>query len=27
MILPMIVVFVIGQKWFISGIQMGALKG
>ena len=27
MILPMIVVFMIGQKWFISGIQMGALKG
>ncbi len=27
MIVPMIVVFVIGQKWFISGIQMGALKG
>ena len=27
MILPMIVVFVIGQKWFVSGIQMGALKG
>jgi multiple sugar transport system permease protein len=27
MILPMIVVFVIGQKWFISGIQLGALKG
>jgi multiple sugar transport system permease protein len=27
MILPMIIVFVIGQKWFISGIQLGALKG
>jgi multiple sugar transport system permease protein len=27
MILPMIFVFVIGQKWFISGIQLGALKG
>jgi multiple sugar transport system permease protein len=27
MIVPMIVVFVIGQKWFISGIQLGALKG
>jgi multiple sugar transport system permease protein len=26
-ILPMIIVFVIGQKWFISGIQLGALKG
>ena len=27
MILPMVIVFVIGQKWFISGIQLGALKG
>src|SRR6266404_1128218 len=27
MILPMIIVFVVGQKWFISGIQMGAVKG
>jgi multiple sugar transport system permease protein len=27
MIVPMIIVFVIGQKWFISGIQLGALKG
>jgi multiple sugar transport system permease protein len=27
MTLPVIIVFVIGQKWFISGIQMGALKG
>jgi multiple sugar transport system permease protein len=27
MILPMIIVFIIGQKWFISGIQLGALKG
>ena len=27
MILPMIIVFVLGQKWFISGIQLGALKG
>jgi multiple sugar transport system permease protein len=27
MILPMIIVFLVGQKWFISGIQLGALKG
>ena len=27
MIVPMIFVFVLGQKWFISGIQLGALKG
>ncbi len=27
MIAPMAVVFVIGQKWFISGIQLGAIKG
>jgi multiple sugar transport system permease protein len=27
MILPLIIVFVLGQKWFISGIQLGALKG
>ena len=27
MILPMIIVFILGQKWFISGIQLGALKG
>jgi multiple sugar transport system permease protein len=27
MIVPVIVVFVIGQKWFVSGIQLGALKG
>jgi multiple sugar transport system permease protein len=27
MILPMILVFILGQKWFISGIQLGALKG
>jgi len=27
MILPMIIVFIAGQKWFISGIQLGALKG
>ena len=27
MIVPMIIVFVVGQKWFISGIQLGALKG
>jgi len=27
MILPMIIVFVLGQKWFIKGIQLGALKG
>ncbi|HUI08463.1 MAG TPA: carbohydrate ABC transporter permease [Verrucomicrobiae bacterium] len=27
MILPMIIVFVLGQRWFISGIQLGALKG
>jgi multiple sugar transport system permease protein len=27
MILPMVIVFVIGQKWFVSGIQLGALKG
>ena len=27
MILPMVVVFILGQKWFVSGIQLGALKG
>jgi multiple sugar transport system permease protein len=27
MILPMVIVFLLGQKWFISGIQLGALKG
>jgi multiple sugar transport system permease protein len=27
MILPMVIVFVVGQKWFVSGIQLGALKG
>ena len=27
MIVPLIIVFVLGQKWFISGIQLGALKG
>jgi multiple sugar transport system permease protein len=27
MIAPMIIVFVVGQKWFISGIQLGAIKG
>jgi multiple sugar transport system permease protein len=27
MILPMIIVFILGQKWFISGIHLGALKG
>ncbi len=27
LIVPMIIVFVVGQKWFISGIQLGALKG
>jgi len=27
MILPVVLVFLIGQKWFISGIQLGALKG
>jgi multiple sugar transport system permease protein len=27
MILPVIIVFILGQKWFISGIQLGALKG
>ncbi len=27
MILPMIIVFILAQKWFISGIQLGALKG
>jgi len=27
MILPMVIVFVLGQKWFVSGIQLGALKG
>jgi multiple sugar transport system permease protein len=27
MVLPMIIVFLLGQKWFISGIQTGALKG
>ena len=27
MVLPMIIVFILAQKWFISGIQLGALKG
>jgi multiple sugar transport system permease protein len=27
MILPMIVVFLFGQRFFVSGIQLGALKG
>jgi len=27
MIMPMVGVFVLGQKWFVSGIQLGALKG
>ena len=27
MIIPMIIVFVICQKWFVSGIQLGAVKG
>lgn len=27
MILPMILIFILGQKWFIRGIQLGALKG
>jgi len=27
MILPMILIFILGQKWFINGIQLGALKG
>jgi multiple sugar transport system permease protein len=27
MILPMLLVFVVGQKYFIEGIQVGAVKG
>ena len=27
MLIPMIVVFVFCQRWFISGIQLGAVKG
>ncbi len=27
MLIPMIVVFVLCQRWFISGIQLGAVKG
>ncbi len=27
MLLPMIVVFILCQRWFISGIQLGAVKG
>jgi multiple sugar transport system permease protein len=27
MVVPMLVVFVVGQRYFISGIQLGAIKG
>jgi ABC-type maltose transport system permease subunit len=27
MMLPMIVLFVFGQRFFVRGIQLGALKG
>jgi multiple sugar transport system permease protein len=27
MILPMIIVFIAGQRYFVKGIQMGAVKG
>jgi len=27
MLLPMIFVFVLGQRWFVRGIQLGAVKG
>lgn len=27
MLIPMITVFVLCQRWFISGIQLGAVKG
>ena len=27
MLIPMIVIFVLCQRWFISGIQLGAVKG
>jgi len=27
MLIPMIIVFVLCQRWFISGIQLGAVKG
>ena len=27
MIVPMIIVFVLGQRFFIAGIQLGAVKG
>ena len=27
MLVPMIIVFLFCQRWFISGIQLGAVKG
>ena len=26
-VVPLIVIFVIGQKWLVKGIQLGAVKG
>ncbi len=27
MIIPMLIVFIFGQRFFVEGIQMGAVKG
>ena len=27
MLIPMLAVFVLGQRFFVSGIQLGAVKG
>jgi len=27
MIIPMLIVFIFGQRFFVEGIQLGALKG
>jgi multiple sugar transport system permease protein len=27
MVIPMIIIFVLCQKWFVSGIQLGSVKG
>jgi len=26
-VVPLIIIFVIGQKWLVNGIQLGAVKG